>query len=81
MKKLLALVTIFALNAQAADTCSMYCNPEKSIPCGHACIPKQKLCRTSWTTACSGVRPATAEKFYSSPKHVDQRPDTPTGKQ
>jgi hypothetical protein len=75
MHKIIILVLVTMANlASAADKCSRYCTPGKSKPCGAACIPQDSLCRKSWTTACLGERPAEAEKSYSNPKHVDERP-------
>lgn len=66
--------TGFAADAQTGRQCSTYCNPEKSQPCGSGCISKFKRCRTSWTTACSGIREQEESKHYSNPEHVNQPP-------
>lgn len=75
MKKIVVMFALVVLsaNAQGADVCSKYCNPERSKPCGNSCIPKANSCRKTWTTACVGERPESAKPSYT-PKHVNQAP-------
>lgn len=61
---------VFLINNAMAD-CTQYCHPDRSKPCGNACISKYKVCTKSWTTACSGERPATAKKVYENPTKVE----------
>lgn len=75
-----ALFVLFAFTSAkvfAAESCSRYCNPERSKPCGGACIPLANNCRKSWTTACSGERPASERggKVYANPTKVDKAPE------
>ena len=58
----------------SADTCSRYCNPELSKPCGGACIALTKSCHKDWTTACVGEKPKSKLLSFDSPKHVDAKP-------
>jgi hypothetical protein len=39
--------------AKIDDKCCKQCDPEKSIPCGDACIPKDKKCNKGKGCACS----------------------------
>lgn len=66
--------TIYNAVHAAGPTCSKYCSPAVSTPCGNACIPKDKICRKDWTTACVGERPKSAKKGYKNPKHVNKAP-------
>lgn len=67
---LLTIASMFAIDAQAG-----YCNPERSKPCGGACIALDKTCRKSWTTMKVGVNPdAGAGKGYDKPTFVSERP-------
>lgn len=75
MKKLLTLFVVFTVNAQAAEVCSMYCNPERSKPCGGACISLTKQCHKSWTTACIGENPNKGNgPVYATPMKVNEAP-------
>lgn len=68
----------FQVSAQTSNTCSNYCNPEKSKPCGGGCIGLAKSCRTSWTTACSGIRPGGGSgPVFDNPTKVDKPPTGP----
>lgn len=73
MKKLIIASVLFCLNAAGAPVCSKYCNPDRSKPCGNACIPKENSCRKAWTTACVGDKPKASKVSYT-PKHVDKAP-------
>lgn len=74
---LFVMVSWLAPKIFAAESCSRYCNPERSKPCGNACIPLQNNCRKSWTTACVGERPASERggKVYANPTKVDKAPE------
>lgn len=60
--------------AFGAESCSKYCPPATSKPCGMSCISLHVNCRKSWTTACVGERPQSAKPIYATPKHVDTPP-------
>ena len=74
MKYILTIALLMQGFGASAQICTKYCNPEKSKPCGNACIPKDNQCRKDWTTACVGIRPATAKQSYATPKHVNKAP-------
>ncbi len=77
MSKFILVAMVFISGvANAADSCKRYCNPDRSKPCGAACIPLDSVCRKSWTTSCSGERPAEDRggKAYDKPKFVSERP-------
>jgi hypothetical protein len=59
-----------------AETCSRYCDPARSRPCGKSCIPKDNNCTKDWTTACVGKRPESAAINFENPKHVDKAPQS-----
>lgn len=40
-----------------AKDCTMYCNPEKSKPCGKGCIKKAFTCHKKITLSCVGPKP------------------------
>ena len=56
---------------RAEATCTRYCDPAKSKPCGKSCISKYFTCRTSWTTACSGKRTSADEPGYENPTKIE----------
>ena len=71
MKQLLIIATlVISSNAFAVS----YCTPGVSKACGQGCIPVEKLCRKSWTTAINGERPTTAKKSYANPTKVSKPP-------
>lgn len=66
-----ALLLSLTLQAQS---CTRYCDPAVSKPCGRACISKSLTCRKSWTTACEGKRPATSKPGFEKPTFVSEPP-------
>lgn len=75
MKQIILIATLLAgLNVSGAPVCSKFCNPDKSKPCGNACIAKDVMCRKPWTTACVGTASAKTKVSYANPKHVDKAP-------
>lgn len=75
MTKLILITGLLLVSTVAMSAPTKYCNPEKSKPCGNACISLTKQCRTPWTTAVSGIRPASEKgKSFSSPKYVEKAP-------
>ena len=75
MTKLILITGLLLASTVAMSAPTKYCNPEKSKPCGNACISLTKQCRTPWTTAVSGIRPASEKgKSFSSPKYVEKAP-------
>ena len=58
-----------------AANASVYCNPEKSKPCGGGCISIEKTCRKSWTISKVGINPNKGgKKGYTNPKFVTEAP-------
>lgn len=75
MLKFLVLAAVLVSSvAQAKPTA--YCHPERSKPCGKGCISLDKTCRKPWTTAVSGVRPASTKPGFENPKFVENAPET-----
>jgi hypothetical protein len=74
--KLLVIGAMLAsLDLAMSETVIKYCNPEKSKPCGQACIPKASLCRKSWTTNKVGIRPKSEKgQSFETPKFVSEVP-------
>jgi hypothetical protein len=74
-KAILYVGIVLAMQFASDAFAVTYCNPERSKPCGGGCISLDKQCRTSWTTAKSGVNPNKAgKKAYSTPTFVDKAP-------
>lgn len=65
-------VGVATIAPSANATCTRYCNPAVSKPCGKACISKYFACHKPTTTACSGTNPnSTGKPIYKNPKHVE----------
>jgi len=74
-KVLIYMALVIAMHFTSKAFAVTYCNPDRSKPCGAGCIPLDKQCRTSWTTAKSGINPNKAgKKAYATPKFVDKAP-------
>ncbi len=68
--------TCLLMSSAAFAVCTAYCKPGVSRACGGGCISIYKHCRKPTTTACNGIRPATATKSYANPKKVEPKPFT-----
>lgn len=70
---MLCAILAFALFTAAAhaETCTKYCNPERSRPCGNACVALGSSCHKPTTTACVGARTKKVSQNYTNPKHVE----------
>lgn len=69
---ILSTLTVAALYSVGhAETCTSYCNPAKSSPCGGGCISKYKSCHQPTTTACVGIKKDAEKLTFANPKHVE----------
>lgn len=67
------IIMVAASISKAAEV--KYCNPERSKPCGHGCIPLAKQCHVPWTTSKVGINPNKGSgPVYANPTYQETAP-------